>query len=437
MTQKEALEILKMGHNVFLTGPAGSGKTFLLRSYIEHLRKENATIAITASTGIAATHMEGVTIHSWSGIGIRTMMTKKDLKQLYYNEHVRERIAKTKVLIIDEISMLADYHIDLVDEVCRTLRENELPFGGLQVVFCGDFFQLPPIQEAGKPAPKFAYSALAWKNANVQICYLEKQFRQKDQELLDALNAIRGGTVTQKTVEKLMERHNVSVEGFSKPTRLYTHNVDVDAVNAFELSRIKGAEVTYAMQETGGFDMVTKLKKGCLAPQVLALKKNAVVMFLKNNFTAGYVNGTIGTVIDFEKDNNYPVVRLKNDKEIIVSPDSWKFEEDGKTEAQITQIPLRLAWAITIHKSQGMSLDCAEIDLSKAFSDGMGYVALSRVRSLAGIKLIGLNTQALRVNDEVIVHDEIFRKKSEKVRAELKALSPSAKRTMQKNFSLR
>ncbi len=437
MTQKEALDILKMGHNVFLTGPAGSGKTFLLNTYIDYLRKCSTTVAITASTGIAATHMEGLTIHSWSGIGIRTVLTRQDMKRLFYNDHIRERIARTKVLVIDEISMLADYHIDLVDQVCRELRENALPFGGLQVVFCGDFFQLPPIQEAGKPAPKFAYSALAWKNANVQICYLEKQFRQKDQELLDALNAIRGGEVSNEIVKKLMERHNVSVKGFSKPTRLYTHNIDVDAVNAFELSRIRGPEVTYAMHETGEPELVIKLKKGCLAPAVLALKKDAVVMFLKNNFTQGFVNGTIGVVIGFEKDNNYPIVRLKNDKEIIVSPDSWKIGEDGVVDAQITQIPLRLAWAITIHKSQGMSLDCAEIDLSKAFSDGMGYVALSRVRSLAGIKLIGLNDQALRVNNEVIQHDEVFREKSEKVRKELKALSPKAKRTMQKNFSLR
>ncbi len=436
MTQDQALDILKMGHNVFLTGPAGCGKTFLLNSYIDYLKAHVVPVAVTASTGIAATHMDGVTIHSWSGIGIREQLSELDLKNLFYNILTRERLNGVRVLIIDEISMLADFHIDMVDLVCRRLRQNPAPFGGLQVIFCGDFFQLPPVQTSGNPAPNFACAASAWEMAGVKVCYLEKQYRQNDERFLEVLNAVRASEVTDKTLAILMERHQKTVEGFLKPTKLYTHNGDVDAINAFELAQIDAPGAVYTMEERGELNLVAKLKKNCLAPQELVVKIGAVVMFVKNNFSRGYVNGTIGTVVGFDTENNYPIVKVMNGAEIVAIPASWKFEEDGNPEAEIIQIPLRLAWAITVHKSQGMSLDCAEIDLSKAFIEGMGYVALSRVRTLHGIKLMGINKKALQVNPSVTELDKKLKELSQINEKELRALKPNKKQKIQQDFVL-
>lgn len=419
VTQDETLSLLKTGKNVFLTGPAGSGKTYVLNRYIEYLEENKVAVAVTASTGIAATHMGGRTIHSWSGIGVKKFLTKKDTYKLLNNQKVRERVVHAKVLIIDEISMLEARVLDLVDTACRLLRSNNHPFGGLQVVFCGDFFQLPPVHKNGEPKPGFAYTSAAWQKADPVTCYLEKQYRQQDTRFLELLNIIRAGSANDEVGQVLMERYLQDIEGFLKPTRLRTHNADANAINEFELQKIDAQEQKYQMVSRGDQELVAELKDACLAPEELVLKKGAVVMFVKNNFDKGYVNGTLGTVVDFDKENNYPIVETKENR-VIAEPEQWSIEDDDdQVLAAIMQVPLRLAWAITVHKSQGMSLDCAEIDLSKAFIEGMGYVALSRVRTLNGIKLVGLNELALQVNVEIIESDTLFRDASEQARKNL------------------
>jgi ATP-dependent DNA helicase PIF1 len=437
MTQDEALTLLKTGRNVFLTGPAGSGKTHTLNLYIKYLEEHKVPVAVTASTGIAATHMNGQTVHSWSGIGLKKSFTKKDKYRLLNNEKLRNRVRHAKVLIIDEISMLETRVLDLVDEACRLLRDNGRPFGGLQVVFCGDFFQLPPVHKSGDPKPLFAYLSTAWQKADPVVCYLEKQYRQQDTRFLDVLNTIRAGSAGDDIGAVLRERYLQDVEGYSKPTRLRTHNADADAINSFELQRIDAPEHKYQMVSSGDPDLVAELKKACLAPEELVLKKGAVVMFVKNNVDKGYVNGTVGTVVDFDKETDYPIVETK-DGQMIAEPDEWSIEDDDEQVlAAIVQVPLRLAWAITVHKSQGMSLDCAEIDLSKAFIEGMGYVALSRVRTLSGIKLVGLNKLALKVNSEIIESDIEFRLASEQERKGLNETGKVKLFTLHKLFLLR
>ena len=200
------------------------------------------------------------------------------------------------------------------------------------------------------------------------------------------------------------------VPAYVYPTRLYTHNVDVDSINNEELRIIGGGARGYNMVSVGAEALVMALKKSCLAHERLVLKKKAKVMFVKNNYVEGYVNGTLGEVVDFE--NGFPIVETAGWRKIVVRPEEWKIEEDGEVKARIKQIPLRLAWAITIHKSQGMSLDAAVIDLSKSFVRGMGYVALSRVRTLNGIRLVGINDDALKVSDEVLEFDKKLRKMS-------------------------
>jgi ATP-dependent exoDNAse (exonuclease V) alpha subunit len=406
MTQEEAFEILKTGSNVFLTGQAGSGKTFVLNKYIEYLKSKNIRVAVTASTGIAASHIGGKTIHSWAGIGIKDSMTKKELRNLLWNENLRERIEKTKVLIIDEISMLHSFRLDLAQKVIQMMKQNSEPFGGMQVILCGDFFQLPPVSRNGNPMDFFAFRSKAWTDMNLKVCYLETQYRQTDVIYSSILNDIREDRVNIKTVSILNTRKNAEIKDKSL-TRLYTHNIDVDAINDAELSKLPGKEVSYEMSYGGDLKSADELRRNCLAPENLFLKKGAMVMFVRNNFEEGFVNGTLGVVNDFDEDG-LPVVKIKNGDLITVKPEKWVFEENGEIAAYIGQIPLRLAWAITIHKSQGMSLDAAEVDLSKAFETGMGYVALSRIRTLNGLRLVGLNETAFKVHPEILLQDRMF-----------------------------
>jgi hypothetical protein len=253
----------------------------------------------------------------------------------------------------------------------------------------------------------FAYNSHVWRKAGFKVCYLEKQYRQNDKEFIDILNDIRNSKVSSKTIKKINTRLNKDIIGYEKVTKLYSHNRNVDDINNLELSKIKEPEKRYTMSSSGIVRAIEVLKKNCLAPETLKLKKGAIVMFVKNNYKEGYVNGTLGTIIGFES-GSLPIVKTIKGKTITVEKERWDIENGEEIVASIWQIPLRLAWAITIHKSQGMSLDAAEIDLSQSFDYGMGYVALSRVRRLSSIKLVGINENALKVNEEITKKDKEF-----------------------------
>lgn len=412
MTQKEALDILKMGHNVFLTGPAGSGKTHVLNSYINYLKKHGVDVAVTASTGIAATHLGGQTIHSWSGLGVRDQITDRDIEDLMQRSYLYKRFERTKVLIIDEISMLHHYRLDLIEWICRQFKRSEKPFGGMQIILCGDFFQLPPVTRGEVLESEFAWKADSWQNSNLKVCYLSEQHRQKDDKYLKILNEIRENRVKKDTLDFLYGLIGKDVNFSIEPTKLFTHNVDVDVINHKYLDLIDHPTKKFEMISRGSDFLSDTLKKSCLSPEVLSLKIGAKVMFTKNHPEGNYVNGTLGLICDFNSFGD-PVVRTSKGEKIVVSQTTWQIEEEGKIKAEIVQYPLRLAWAITVHKSQGMSLDAMEVDLSKSFVKGMGYVALSRVRSLAGMKLLGINEIAISVDDEVLDWDMKFREESE------------------------
>lgn len=398
MVQKEALDILKAGRNVYLTGAAGSGKTYVINEYTKYLKERGVGLAITASTGIAATHIGGMTIHSWSGIGIKEDLSDYDIELLVQKEHLWKRYDKTKVLIIDEVSMIHPKMFDALDRLARAMKDAAKPFGGMQVVLSGDFFQLPPITKGGRTV--YVDSARAWKEMDIRICYLEEQFRQQGGSLDSILAEIRDGEISYSTQEILEELLYSQEKPSQEPTKLYTHNVDVDSVNEAELAKLDGDVVSYEMSSRGKANLTASLKKSILAPEYLNVKKNAIVMFVKNSFEEGYVNGTLGKIIDFE--DGLPVVETYSGKKIFVTSSTWEVEDDGKVLAAVDQLPLRLAWAITVHKSQGMSLDAAEIDLSKSFVPGQGYVALSRLRSIEGLSLLGINNMALQVDPYVL-----------------------------------
>jgi hypothetical protein len=436
MTQDEALEILKMGHNVYLTGAAGAGKTFVLNEYIRFLRGQNVEVGVTASTGIAATHMNGVTIHSWAGMGIKDSLTDTELRALVKKRHLAKRFNNTKVLIIDEISMLHAHRLDLVDRIARVFKGNFEPFGGMQVIFSGDFFQLPPVSRYGEPPPHFVNKSHIWNNMDLRVCYLHEQYRQTDMEHLRILQAIRTDTVDDSVRDSLDRRHNGDIFGMPHHTRLFTHNVDVDSLNQAELVRLEGEERRFIMEGSGHEVLVDILKKSTLALPELILKEGALVMFVKNNFEKGYVNGTLGKVVAFEKDEFgiLPVVETVSGKRITATKEIWELDEDGGVVADIKQIPLRLAWAITVHKSQGMSLDAAEIDLSRSFEPGMGYVALSRVRTLSGLRLTGLNEMALKVNPDILVFDRELERLSDEMVWKLREIPTDERVYLQKKF---
>ncbi len=432
MTQKEALEIMKTGQNIFLTGPAGCGKTFLLNKYLEYLREKKISVGITASTGIAATHLDGRTIHSWCGIGIEEKLDQKKLKKILHNQQTSERVKTAQVLIIDEISMLDAKRLDLVDTVCRAIRADLRPFGGLQVILCGDFFQLPPVRHHDN-FELAVFESEAWSELNLRVCYLEEQFRQEDGRFSMVLSNIRANKDSEKSLEILAERLEVDLDFSVTPTKLFTHNQKVDSHNDFELEKLTSPSVFFQMKTDGPANLVKKIKDGCLASEKLELKIGAVVMFIRNNFVRGFVNGTIGEVVSFDADG-FPLVKTVRGKIISARPEFWRIGENDEVVASLSQIPLRLAWAITIHKSQGMSLDCAEIDLSRSFEFGMGYVALSRVRTLSGIRLLGINQLALKVDENVVVFDEKLREQSKNDLAFFKALKPKERRLLVDNF---
>jgi ATP-dependent DNA helicase PIF1 len=422
MLQSEALEILKLGKNVFLTGPAGSGKTHVLNQYVKYLHSHGIDVAVTASTGIAATHIGGMTIHSWAGLGVRDSLSDRDIDDMMQKPYLYKRFDRAKVLVIDEVSMLHHYRLDLIEWVCRQFKHSEKPFGGMQVILCGDFFQLPPVTRGDVSESEFSYKSDAWERAGFTICYLSEQHRQKDDTYLSILNEIRANAVSDRTRQLLSSRLNQEPEVGIQATKLYTHNIDVDVINHRHLDLISGEGKQYTMEWRGAPSLAETLKKSCLSPEVLHLKKGARVMFTKNDPEGRYVNGTLGVVSEFNTFGD-PVVRTASGKTLQVSSQSWKVEEEGKTKAEIIQLPLRLAWAITVHKSQGMSLDAMEVDLSKSFVRGMGYVALSRVRSLSGMKLLGWNEMALEVDPEVLERDKQFRDESVDAVEDLKAMS--------------
>lgn len=391
MTQAVALDVLKSGRNAFVTGPPGAGKSYLLRQFITAARRER-TVAVTASTGIAGTHISGMTLHSWAGLGIRDQYSKKDIADIADKAWIKARIRSADVLIIDEVSMLNVNTFEAANAVCRKIRRQPEPFGGMQVVLCGDFFQLPPVNKDG--VIEFIYGSPTWRELNPAVLYLSEQFRQTDDSLLGLLDAIRSNDVTEHHFSLLNTRMNAVLDIDVVPTRLHTHNVNVDRVNATELDQLSGRVHTFDMVSTGGEKTAAALRASCLAPEKLELKEGAAVMFVKNNPADGYINGTLGTVVGFDKDK--PTVRTDRGDEISVDQQTWATEDvHGRKVAAVAQIPLRLAWAISIHKSQGMSLPAAEIDLSRAFVEGLGYVALSRVTKLSGIRLLGLNAKAL------------------------------------------
>ena len=413
--QQEAFDLIVKGKNIFLTGPSGTGKSVVIDMF-KKLYGNQKNIAVTSTTGISALLIGGTTLHSFLGIGLGEGTVDDLIVRIRKTRNWRAHWQDTEVLIIDEISMLSPDLFDKLENVARILRrvhnprimkeEIQLPFGGLQIVLCGDFLQLPVVGE-----DKFCFESKSWNKCIDKTIYLTEIMRQSDSFFQSVLNDMRYGRVT-KNVEKLIESRigiELKNEMGIKPTKIFTTNNDVDYMNEKELDKLSKDNDFYEYEMDIYFydfvkdreQAIEKCKKRCLAPYKLQLCVGAQVMLIYNlDLDSGLANGSRGVVTRFE--NDFPVVKFLNGEERPICYNSWEIIEDKKKQIRITQIPLRLAWSITVHKCQGCTLDCAEVDLSNLFAFGQAYVALSRVKTKDGLTITDINIDGIKAHPRAV-----------------------------------
>lgn len=403
--QSRILDAVVSGKNVFFTGSAGTGKSFLLKKIIAALPPD-VTVA-TASTGVAACHIGGQTLHQFAGIGLGTGNLERCVQMASRNSSAASW-RKTKHLIIDEISMVDGDYFDKIEAVARHIRKSERPFGGMQLILCGDFFQLPPVAARDKKT-KFCFQSDAWEKC-VHFNYeLQTVHRQKDPEFVKILNSIRIGRVTDDITEKLKATAKQKIENDGiLATRLCSHVNEAEEINEYQLNSLKGECKIYTAQDSDQ-SMTKTLNQQLTVPEKLVLKIGAQVMLLKNiNISNGLVNGARGVVVEFA--DNVPVVQFKSGTRYHAKLEKWNLKTNLGTIVQRKQIPLKLAWAFSIHKSQGLTLDCIEMSLARVFNAGQAYVALSRAQSLQSLRVLDFHNQQVWAHTDVLMFYKKFRR---------------------------
>lgn len=378
--QERALEALRAGGHVFLTGVAGTGKSAVVRRW---LAETDQRVAVTASTGVAALQISGMTLHSWAGLGLGDRPIEDVVCRRWWREQVASRMLRADALLIDEVSMLDAGTLDLADALCRhARRERLLPFGGLQVVLVGDPGQLPPVELADRGWP---YDSAAWRALAPETHELVTVHRQSDRAFVRALAEVRAGAMSRSTMILLESRVLAFDPDLAGAARLMTHNEQVDGVNEARLGELDGPLARFVAEDAGDPRHLEQVKRHCLSPEVLFLRVGARVMATKNDPESGAVNGSLGVVEHIER--SAVRVRFIGLGARWVERASWEVCDGDRVLASRRQIPLRLAWAITIHKSQGATLDRVSVNLARAFAPGQAYVALSRARTIDGLNL--------------------------------------------------
>ena len=390
--QQEALRKMTRGENLFLTGMAGSGKSEVIRTFYQ-MYKDSRVMAVTSMTGASAILLNGTTLHSYLGIGLGTNSTESLITTIKKKRYLKERWIKLQTLIIDEVSLKSVELFNKLNMVAKSVRNRFfLPFGGIQLILSGDFLQLPVIGD-----DHFCFESEAWQECiGDNIIELTENMRQGDPLFQQVLSQIRIGNVEEGDVKEILNKRigmELKNDLGIKPTKLYSHNIDVDEINRKELNKLieeTGIEYEYNLEFTiypNKFEnIMEKYAKYCRVPTILKLTLGAQVMLLYNmDIENKLVNGSRGVVINFLDD--LPVVRFLNGDERIIDYHIWEIEENDKKIASYSQVPLTLGYAYSIHKTMGVTLDYVEVDLGKIFTYGMAYVALSRVRTLEGLSI--------------------------------------------------
>lgn len=402
-SQQRVLRAAMAGESFFFTGAAGTGKSYVLKQLPGALAEKYGESAIytTASTGIAACAIGGTTLHSFAGVGlgdgpVADLLEKLQSPKQPFHKKARARWILAKVLIIEECSMVPPDLFEKLDYIGRCLRGVfDKPFGGIQVILCGDFYQLPPVNKNKKPDEMdFVFETKSWKQTVGERVYvLTEIFRQKEPEFLNMLEDFRRGVIGEQALATFEARRRVTEISAALPentVKLFSTRKEVDIVNAYNLDRLKGESHDYNAVDRGEPFVVQKLVDHWITPQRLTLKEGASVMFVFNvAMLLGISNGMTGRVMGFSGEKAFPIIQCANGAEFTAEPVTWEIKSAGIVVASRTQVPLILSYAITTHKSQGMSIANVEVNTSRFFEHGQCYVALSRGMTLGGLYIRG------------------------------------------------
>lgn len=414
MTDVQFLELInlltKKKQSIFITGPAGVGKTHLLKAIYNTLKTRGEKIVLTSTTGINALNLGGITIHKLMGMQTRTDLNYiRFMKSSFLFKGITQRMTKIDYIVIDEVSMLRADQLELIDAILKDATKNDKPFGGKVMIFTGDFYQIPPVVKSWeKKQNQWLFTSPSWLSANIKTIHLEDVYRQTDKNFVKFLNDIRMGKWNPQTAQILDQCVNRNLP--KDTTVFFSTNEECDEYNKQKLAEIPGKEFTFVAEIRGkrnkkfAFDKISIIRD-CIAKEELKLKINTRVICVCNDKKGRYMNGSVGYVVDCcdEKGKQYVSIKFENLKEIIkLKRHNWiKVNLQGKRVANMKQIPLLPSYALTIHKSQGMTLDAAIIDCKNIFACGQLYVALSRVRNIENLKVINFDKKQIIVSPEV------------------------------------
>jgi ATP-dependent exoDNAse (exonuclease V) alpha subunit len=396
LVAKSALDSMD---NVFLTGHAGTGKSFVIQQYQKSLPYP---LPVLASTGAAAVLIEGRTFHGYFGLGIMEGGFDRTIKKAIGNNRVRARLRNDFAVIIDEISMISPEAFKAADLIAQTVRESDAPFGGLRLIVVGDFLQLPPITPYNQQV-QWLFDMELWEQLNFKTVNLKQTMRTQQQDFINVLNSIREGQITDEVKDFLDSKIHPVGDGFNG-TVLFGRRQFAENFNIKKLNQIQNPEILYPT-EVKVASKVLKTKEALLnlspLPSELKLKKDALVMLRKNDPDLRYVNGSLGRIEKLLKDE-IQVVLFTGQKVFLTKEEFHILDADGKKMATITNFPISLAWASTIHKSQGASIDKVHVDLRNLWECGQAYVALSRARTHENLFIEGWSTKSIRADQTAV-----------------------------------